>query len=144
VTDVVESLQPQAIAAQVKLETDVPDEPAIACLDGQRIEQVLINLVHNGIKFTPAGGRIKVSLDASDERLRLTVSDNGPGIGAQHLGRLFSKFYQVAPGADALSGVGLGLFISKALVTAHGGDIGVDSQPGKGATFWVSLPRVSC
>jgi PAS domain S-box-containing protein len=144
VTDVVESLQPQAIAAQVKLEADVPDEPAIACLDGQRIEQVLINLVHNAVKFTPAGGHIRVRLEPSSEQLRLTVADNGPGIGPEHLERLFGKFYQVAPGADALSGVGLGLFISKALVTAHGGDIGVDSAPGKGATCWVSLPRLTC
>jgi signal transduction histidine kinase len=113
------------------------------CGDETRLAQVLRNLIHNAIRYTPAGGRIQLSLEAAGPHLRCEVRDDGPGIEAAAMPHLFQRFSQVhSEAADRDQGVGLGLFISKAIVEAHGGAIGVESAPGAGSAFWFTLPAL--
>ncbi|MFN3430127.1 MAG: sensor histidine kinase, partial [Candidatus Sericytochromatia bacterium] len=97
--------------------------------------------IGNALKFTPEHGRITVTATADGEAARVAVSDTGPGIAPTHVPHLFDRFYQADPGTTRKTGgTGLGLAISKALVEAHGGQIGVLSEPGAGSTFWFTLP----
>lgn len=137
----VASLRPQAEAAQLELSVEVPDGPHPLFADAQRIGQVILNVVGNAIKFTPPGGRIEVTLARQPGEMRVEVRDTGPGIAAEHLSHLFERFFQVDPSLTRThGGTGLGLAISKALVEAHGGSIGVRSEPSHGSTFWFTLP----
>jgi len=109
--------------------------------DEQRVMQILINLVNNAIKFTPPGGRIRISARPDGSQLRIAVEDNGVGIASDDLPKLFKPFSQLdMSDTRPAGGTGLGLSITKALVEAHGGTIGVDSEPGKGSCFWFTLP----
>jgi PAS domain S-box-containing protein len=117
-----------------------PDLPEMVG-DPERIAQVLINVVSNAIKFTPEGGRIDIRAAVDDGFMRCEVSDSGPGISAGDLEKLFKPFSQADMSATRdYGGLGIGLSISKTLVEAHGGHIGVISAPGKGSTFWFTLP----
>jgi PAS domain S-box-containing protein len=117
--------------------------PELPPLDGdpQRLTQILLNLVGNAIKFTPDGGRITVTLERDDRHLAIRVADTGIGIAPDDLPKLFKPFTQLDVGNTRnTTGTGLGLSIAKALVEAHGGHIGVESELGRGSTFWVRLP----
>ncbi len=113
--------------------------------DRDRLKQVLVNLVGNAIQYTPAGGKVTLSLQKSDGQARLLVSDTGPGIPAQDLAHIFERFYRGersrkrTPGAQS-SGFGLGLSIAYWIVHNHGGSIEVNSREGQGTTFCVRLP----
>jgi two-component system, OmpR family, phosphate regulon sensor histidine kinase PhoR len=131
-------------AADLKRQTfavDVPDDlPAIRA-DRDRLAQVLINLLDNAVKFTPDGGRIRIRARAANGHMEFAVSDNGPGIPADELGRIFERFYRVERSRDRREGgTGLGLAIAKHLVQAMEGSIEAESDPGSGATFRVTLP----
>lgn len=104
------------------------------------MEQILGNLVANAIKFTSAGS-VTIIVEPGQAEVRVAVRDSGPGIPDDQRARVFERFWQAQPrsGRD----VGLGLYIAKALVEAHGGRIGVESTPGEGSTFWFSLPTES-
>ena len=115
-----------------------PNTPVKVLIDGDRIAQVLSNLVANAMKFTPHGGRITIAADAGDGELRVVVTDTGPGIDPQHLPRLFERFWQGHP--DRSGGVGLGLAIAKAIVEAHAGRIWAQSEPGHGSKFVFTMP----
>ncbi|HEY9723422.1 MAG TPA: CHASE domain-containing protein, partial [Oscillatoriaceae cyanobacterium] len=108
-------------------------------MDAARIERVLFNLSHNAIKFTPAGGTIVVRTSREDGVLRCEVVDSGIGIAPEQTAKLFQRFSQLEPGSHK-GGTGLGLSIAKAIIEAHEGKIGVTSAPGKGSTFWFTLP----
>jgi PAS domain S-box-containing protein len=137
------SLRPQAQARGLEVELDLPASPVRLPMDAMRVGQVLLNLLANAIKFTPPGGRVRLSLEEDEEEATVAVQDTGIGIPAEHLPRLFQKFYQVDPSTTrSHGGAGLGLAISKAIVEAHGGRIGVLSQPGQGSTFWFTLPKL--
>jgi two-component system nitrogen regulation sensor histidine kinase NtrY len=111
-------------------------------LDPEQFRQVLTNLVDNAVKYASPGATITVSGSVVGDRVRVSVADTGPGIEPQHLPRLFERFYRVDTGRSReLGGTGLGLSIVKNLVEAMGGTVGVESTPGKGTTFWFSLPR---
>jgi len=126
---------------RIQLELDLPEDLPDALLDAHRIAQVLTNLLSNAIKFSPAGGRIEVSARAAGKDLRVQVRDHGDGIAAKDVPKLFRKFQQIDSGATRKAGgTGLGLVISKGIVEQHGGRIGVESEPGKGSTFWFTLP----
>jgi len=107
--------------------------------DKLRISQVLLNLISNALNYSPDGGTVTVSSRLEPKKLIVSVSDHGAGIPAEKQGGLFSRYYQVDPG-DTASGFGLGLVICKFIISQHLGAVGVTSEPGKGSTFWFTLP----
>jgi signal transduction histidine kinase len=136
----VESARPRAEAAGIEL---VLDAEAVPSVDGEavRLAQLLDNLVSNAIKFTPGGGRVSVHLSPRDGLVRFEISDTGIGIPEDERERLFERFFRSQTALERqIQGTGLGLYISKAIVEAHGGRIGVQSEPGEGTTFVVELP----
>ncbi|HEY63884.1 MAG TPA: response regulator [Caldilineae bacterium] len=139
--EAVSELQPLAQQRQHTVEVRLPEEPTIAWVDGERIGQVVTNLLSNAIKYTPDGGHIVVSLTHSPEHFILEVSDNGIGIPEDQISLLFSKYKRVnGDCARRIKGTGLGLLIVKEIVKAHGGEVSVESKPGEGSTFRVTLP----
>ncbi|MCU0646776.1 MAG: hybrid sensor histidine kinase/response regulator, partial [Gemmatimonadaceae bacterium] len=108
-------------------------------LDRPRVEQLLSNLGGNAIRFTPTGGRVEVRYAVIDDRLVVSVSDEGPGIAPEDADHLFTAFWRGAH-ANGRGGAGLGLWIAKGIVDAHGGTLAVESTPGRGATFRFTLP----
>ncbi|MEO9163364.1 MAG: HAMP domain-containing sensor histidine kinase [Casimicrobiaceae bacterium] len=109
--------------------------------DPDRLQQVLLNLLSNALKFTPAGGSVRVGCEAADARVLVHVRDSGPGIQAEQLERIFQPFVQIRPDdvPAAKRGVGLGLAISRELARAMGGDLTAASRPGEGSTFTIAL-----
>jgi signal transduction histidine kinase len=122
----------------VGLELEIAQGAMMAELDHDRMLQVLANLLTNALKFTPRGGWVVVGAERLGESIRLSVSDTGPGIPADLLEVVFDRFWQADQGDRR--GLGLGLYISRSLVEAHGGRIWVDSEPGAGSTFRVVVP----
>ncbi|MGE5222773.1 MAG: sensor histidine kinase [Omnitrophica WOR_2 bacterium] len=108
-------------------------------VDPTRIAQVMDNLISNALKYAP-GSEIAIGLDLIDSQVRITVHDNGPGIAPEHLEHLFKRFYRVPDKAAGTRGTGLGLFICRQIIQAHGGEIQVQSTLGKGTTFIIALP----
>lgn len=126
-------------AEEVRLDVDLED--VAADVDPTRVHQVAANLLSNALKFTPAGGRVRMALRPEGPDAVISVNDTGPGIPADELPQVFDRFFR-GRGARA-SGSGIGLTVARELVRAHGGDIEVSSDPGRGATFTVHLPRGS-
>jgi signal transduction histidine kinase len=140
VRQVLESLRPQLEGAGLALELVLPEEPIEITADLGRIERVIANLMSNAIKFTPPGGRIAVTVAGEQGQVRCEVRDTGVGIAASDMDRLFKPFSQLENVQGAKGGTGLGLSISKTIVEAHGGQMGVESDPGRGSCFWFTLP----
>jgi PAS domain S-box-containing protein len=112
--------------------------------DEYRLTQVLVNLLSNAIKFSPAGATVGVSAAAEGEMVEVRVTDQGRGVPAAHRQMIFERFRQVdASDSKSKGGAGLGLAISKAIIDQHGGTIGVESEEGRGSTFWFRVPRVT-
>lgn len=139
---------PLALTKGIQLEVDAPPQPLEVSADPDRLQQILHNLVGNALRHTPAGERIRITAAAegsSDERaVRFTIQDTGGGIAAADLPNVFERFYRgeasrLRP-TEQSAGAGLGLAIAKALVHAHGGQIGVHATNPHGATFWFTLP----
>jgi len=120
------------------LTTSLPADLPLVPLDSTLIEQVLINLLENAIKHTPAGCQISISASASRDAVTVAVADRGSGITPGDEGRIFEKFYRAEPANDR--GVGLGLTICRGIITAHGGRIWAENQPGGGAVLRFTLP----
>jgi heavy metal sensor kinase len=140
VAEVVETYRPLAEEQDVSLETPASDR--LVCLgDRMRLLQLTMNLVDNAVKFTPRGGKVCIKLAARDAAACLTVEDTGIGIAADHLSRIFERFYQVDESRSA-DGTGLGLSICRWVATAHGGTIEAASEPGRGTSFRVMIPNV--
>jgi PAS domain S-box-containing protein len=139
VGEALEQMGPLAAAKAQRLDVQlVPGLPVVLC-DRGRVLQVLSNLVGNAIKFTPAGGRIAIAAVPGPGEVRVSVIDTGPGIDAAELERIFDRYYQVERTTPGV-GSGLGLFISKAIVEAHGGRLEVESEVGRGSRFTFTLP----
>jgi two-component system phosphate regulon sensor histidine kinase PhoR len=137
---VAERMQAQATLKEVEIVVDVqPDLPAPE-FDAERIEQVLVNLLQNAIKFSPRQGRTTISATASGQEIVVAVADRGPGLDPSDVERIFERFYK-ADRSRAASGSGLGLAIAKHMIQLHGGRIWVENDFGRGATFKFSLPR---
>lgn len=128
------------IARDREISFEVESAPGVFVLgDRGRLEQVLLNLVGNALKFTQPGGRVRVACERDTERLIFLVEDNGPGIPPQHARHVFERNWQ-AP-STASGGNGLGLFIAKGIVEAHHGHIWLESEPGRGCRFRFSVPE---
>lgn len=141
----VDEFGPRIAARHQRLSLDIPPGLPPALCDPARIEQVVGHLLSNASKFTPEGGTVSLAVRPSDsgDFLHITVSDQGQGIEDGEGDRLFQRFYrgqQVRK--NGVSGVGLGLYITRSLVELHGGQIWYDSQPGLGSTFHVTVPAV--
>lgn len=136
------SLAVNASARGHKLTFDGAYDPVIIRGDKIRIEQILINITSNAIKYTPDGGRISLRLHDLGDRAEITITDNGVGIPEEDIPHLFERFYRVEKARSSdKGGTGLGLAIAKEFAVAHGGDIRVSSIVGKGTTFTVTLPK---
>jgi CheY-like chemotaxis protein len=136
-------MQRLAIAAkEIELAVSVDPSIGVVLLDPHRVQQVLLNYLSNALKFTPRGGRIRVCARmAGHERFVLEVTDSGIGISEEDQKRLFQDFQQLDSGtARKFQGTGLGLALTRKLVQAQGGSVGLRSEPGKGSTFFASLP----
>jgi len=140
VGEVIESWRPTATGRKVELRDEVTCERSIT-IDREMIARVLNNLIGNAVKFAPKGGVVRVAATSDERGAQVSVSDNGPGIPAAQIPHLFDRFWQ-APG-QARKGSGLGLYIARAIVEAHGGTIRADSEPSRGATFTFNLPARS-
>jgi two-component system phosphate regulon sensor histidine kinase PhoR len=122
---------------------DISDEIQVLA-DSDAIHQVLVNLLDNALKYTPPGGRVTVSARSGNGTVEFCVADTGIGIGAEHLPRLFERFYRVDKARSReLGGTGLGLSIVKHIVRAHGGDVRVESEPARGSSFFFVLPAAA-
>jgi len=140
--EVADSVRAQLEARKHKLAIEPESETLLVTADRGRLRQVLLNLLSNAIKFTTDGGRITLSAQLAGDRVRVAVSDSGIGIAPEDQKKLFREFVQLdGSPSRRYEGTGLGLALSKRLVELQGGAIGVDSQLGKGSTFWFTVPR---
>jgi signal transduction histidine kinase len=136
----VHEAEPLAAVGGVTLRCETEPVPGVAA-DRGRMFQLLDNLVSNAIKFTPSGGEVSVRVQAADGAVRLEVADTGIGIPAEEQHRLFERFYRASTAADQqVQGTGLGLYIARAIVEAHGGEITFESEAGQGTAFRIEIP----
>jgi len=140
VTGVAETMRPLAEARGLRLDARASGALLVRG-DESRLRQVFYNLLDNAIKYTPAGGEVRVRAEAREGEAVVTVRDSGVGIPAEHLPRVFDRFYRVDKARSReMGGTGLGLSITRSIVVAHGGRIELDSSPGRGTTCTVTLP----
>jgi len=132
-------MQLQAERAGLSLRVECADDLPKVKIDSQRLEQVLVNLIHNAVKFTRSGGEVVLGADTSDGSVRFAVRDSGIGIPVDDVSRIFERFYRVDKSRTG-SGTGLGLSIAKHIVEAHNGKIWAESVEGRGSTFYFSIP----
>jgi two-component system phosphate regulon sensor histidine kinase PhoR len=133
-------MQLQAERADLNLRVECADDLPNVQIDAQRLEQVLVNLIHNAVKFTRPGGEIVLSAEPDEGSIRFAVRDTGVGIPADEISRIFERFYRVDKSRTG-NGTGLGLSIAKHIVEAHEGKIWVESAEGKGSTFYFTIPQ---
>jgi signal transduction histidine kinase len=123
--------------AGLKLDEDIVEPVLPVLVDPERVSLVFDNLIANAMRHSPPGGRIEVRARPDGGQVRFEVSDQGPGIPPEYQSRIFEKFFRM-PGTKG-EGIGLGLYISREIVAAHGGEMGVTSEPGRGSLFWFTL-----
>ena len=141
VREVISEIDVARADRDVAVQSDVPDDLPTVDADRERLHQVLFNLVDNAIRFTPAGGQVRIEAHRHDGSVEVSVADTGVGIPAEALPRLFERFYRVdSARARGDGGTGIGLAIARSVVEAHGGTISAESEPGHGSTFTFDLP----
>jgi two-component system phosphate regulon sensor histidine kinase PhoR len=134
-------MQVQAERAQVRLDVQSAGDLPMVQVDSQRLEQVLVNLIHNAVKFTRPGGDVALLAELIDGEVRFAVRDTGVGIPVEAVSRIFERFYRVDKSRTG-SGTGLGLSIARHIVEAHRGRIWVESTEGRGSTFYFVIPTI--
>jgi signal transduction histidine kinase len=139
VLDAVDAFQAAAAGHHIQLLAEIGEGIPAYDVDAERILQVLTNLVGNAFKYTPVGGTITVRLVESGDELRCSVTDTGEGVPSERIANLFKRYFQARP--NDRRGLGLGLFIVKSIIEAHGGTVSAESEAGKGSTFAFTLPR---
>ena len=137
----IQLVQPTAASLVVAVAADAIDESLHVFADRQRLQQVLLNVLSNAVKYNRMRGTVRVACEANDARVRIAISDTGAGIAADKLERLFVPFDRLGAEATGVEGTGLGLALSKTLVDAMRGTLDVESEVGRGSTFAVTLPR---
>jgi signal transduction histidine kinase len=137
----VDEFKADAVAKGVILTAEVPVHQMSVLADHDRIGHVFSNLIGNAVRHTPKGGSITLGAETIDGSVRFTVADTGTGVPKEYQARIFERFYRVPESGH--KGTGLGLYIAKEIVRAHGGEIGAESEPGKGSRFWFTLPAAS-
>lgn len=145
IAEAADLIRPLAAERSIHLsvsETLQPKEHVLA--DKQRLKQVLLNLLTNGVKYTPAGGSVSIRCQSpSPEKIRFLIQDTGPGIPDEKLSRLFTPFDRLGAEQSEVQGTGLGLALSKRLIEEMNGSIGVETSPGHGSIFWIELSRTA-
>jgi signal transduction histidine kinase len=144
VADVSETAGMLGEGARVRVTTHIPERPVLLPVDRHRVRELLLNLVTNAIKYTPADGTVGLRLAEAEDAVTLVVSDTGVGIAPGDLPHIFDRFWRADPARSRTgerAGTGLGLAITKWIAEAHGGTITVQSRPGRGTVFTVRLPR---
>jgi NtrC-family two-component system sensor histidine kinase KinB len=135
----VEQFKADAEAKGVRLSADITIPEVKVLADHERVGHVFANLVGNALRHTQRDGSVTLGASVANGAVRFTVTDTGKGIPKEYQERIFEKFFQVPESGP--KGIGLGLYIAKEIVRGHGGDIGVESELGKGSLFWFTLPR---
>ncbi len=138
IRDSVEGCSHVAATKNISLQILASKDGVLSC-DRDRVAQILSNLIGNAVKFTPENGSITVATQESENEIRVSIQDTGPGIPYDQKTRIFERFAQL--GNQQRGGIGLGLYISKTLAESHSGNLGVTSEPGLGSTFWFTLPK---
>jgi signal transduction histidine kinase len=144
--ELTETIQLLGEEAGVEVTLEVPPQPVTLEVDRARLRQLLMNLGTNAVKYTPAGGRVWLTLTDGPASVSISVRDTGIGIAPGDVGRVFDRFWRADPARSRTGerpGIGLGLAISKWIAEAHGGTIAVTSRPGRGSTFTVTFPRAA-
>ena len=137
----VEQFKAEAEAKGVRLKADIAIPEIRVLADHERVGHIFANLINNALRHTPRDGSVTLGASLTNGSVRFTVTDSGAGIPKEYHERLFEKFFQVPN--DGPKGTGLGLYIAREIARAHGGDIGVESESGKGSAYWFTLPRPS-
>ncbi|MCK9375343.1 MAG: ATP-binding protein [Syntrophobacterales bacterium] len=138
----VQACRERAAAKDIAIDLDCPEELATE-INAPLLEQAVVNLIDNAVKYSPAGRPVRVEARVETGEVLILVKDQGSGIAPEHLSRLFERFYRVDPGRSRkVGGTGLGLAIVKHIAQAHGGYVTLQSAPGKGSTFFIHLPQV--
>lgn len=138
-----DTMRASATEKRIMMKVVVDPSIEVVMLDGTRLRQVLLNFLSNAVKFTPEGGQIEVRVAPErDDAIRIEVEDSGIGIAEKVLPRLFVNFQRLdTAGSESTQGAGLGLAVTKRIIEAQGGSVGVRSIPGVGSTFWAILPN---
>ena len=143
IQETVLKLAPIAIREEIRLQLKLSDDLPLVKIDEDRIKQVLENLISNALKFSSKGDTVSVRTEVKRngrDCIQISVSDTGKGILKENLERIFDRFKRIEHGKETARGTGLGLSIAKHIVTEHGGIIWAESAPGKGSTFFFTLP----
>jgi signal transduction histidine kinase len=140
--EVISKIRPQADEKELELEVTLPEKFPEPKLDKDKISAVLVNLLGNAVKYTPAGGRVAFHVNFTEQEIEMSVTDSGVGIAESELAKVFDKFFRSDdPRVQEQTGTGLGLALAQEVVRLHGGRIEVESELNKGSTFTVHLPR---
>ncbi len=141
VDSVIESYKTKIAEKKIKIEFVKPEEKMEAFLDKEKIKIAVQNVLDNAIRYTPEGGNVVISLNKNQDNLELKIQDSGMGISENQKEKLFTKFFRGGNAQEVhIEGSGLGLFITKNIIEAHGGKIWFESKKGAGATFYFTLP----
>ncbi len=147
VEEIAEEWRPRMDEKELTFEVETPTDLPPVSADAKRLRWAIINLVRNAMQHTPAGGSVKLRLSSRDDQVILDVTDTGPGIPPDDRQRVFNRFYnvtRVTQGAEGEArGLGIGLYVTRAIVEAHGGQVGLVSEEGKGSTFSMIIPASS-
>jgi two-component system, OmpR family, phosphate regulon sensor histidine kinase PhoR len=137
------AVETQAQQRKIEVRLDIPDRLAVKA-DAKALDQILVNLIDNGVKYTQVEGHVWVEAKELGDTVRIEVRDDGPGISDKHRARVFERFYRADPSrAREAGGTGLGLSIVKHLVESMGGEVGVEPNTPRGSIFWLQLPRAT-